>query len=251
MAEPVTEFSAGVSEQLGYYVYRLIDPRDGNTFYVGKGKGNRVFQHANHGEFDPGQDDAVSAKVQTIRSIHKAGLRVVHIIHRHGMDEPTALEVESALIDAYPGLTNIQSGFEGSERGAMNANQINDIYSREVLDNIEGKFLIIKITNYHIDRVMSEQGIVDREAAIYETVRGWWRLSKHRAEQAEYVIASCYGEVVGVYVPQEWMHHKGSNRIEFVGEPAPSEIADKYVGKIIPPQYRKKGMASPCLYTYS
>ncbi|AHI27618.1 hypothetical protein H845_3717 (plasmid) [Komagataeibacter xylinus E25] len=39
-------FSDDVSEQIGYYVYRLVDPRNGETFYVGKGKGNRVFQHA-------------------------------------------------------------------------------------------------------------------------------------------------------------------------------------------------------------
>ena len=32
---------------LGYYVYRLVDPRDNKTFYVGKGCGNRVFNHVN------------------------------------------------------------------------------------------------------------------------------------------------------------------------------------------------------------
>jgi len=29
-----------------YYVYRLVDPRTLHTFYVGKGCGDRVFQHA-------------------------------------------------------------------------------------------------------------------------------------------------------------------------------------------------------------
>ena len=33
-------FTPEVQERLGYYVYRLIDPRNGETFYVGKGKGN-------------------------------------------------------------------------------------------------------------------------------------------------------------------------------------------------------------------
>lgn len=39
-------FSEEVCERLGNYVYRLIDPRNGETFYVGKGRNNRVFDHA-------------------------------------------------------------------------------------------------------------------------------------------------------------------------------------------------------------
>ena len=38
-------FPPGVARKLKTYVYRLIDPRNGETFYVGKGKGNRVFSH--------------------------------------------------------------------------------------------------------------------------------------------------------------------------------------------------------------
>lgn len=39
----INEFSQETINKIGYYVYRLIDPRNGQTFYVGKG--NRVFQH--------------------------------------------------------------------------------------------------------------------------------------------------------------------------------------------------------------
>ena len=35
------KFNNEVIEQLDNYVYRLIDPRNGNTFYVGRGKGRK------------------------------------------------------------------------------------------------------------------------------------------------------------------------------------------------------------------
>jgi hypothetical protein len=34
----ITEFSKAVCERIGSYVYVLKDPRNGNIFYVGKGK---------------------------------------------------------------------------------------------------------------------------------------------------------------------------------------------------------------------
>ena len=41
----ICKFPNEVIEKLQYYVFRLIDPRHGETFYVGKGKGNCVFNH--------------------------------------------------------------------------------------------------------------------------------------------------------------------------------------------------------------
>jgi len=42
---PQREFSPAVVEALGYYVYLLKDPETDKVFYVGKGTGNRIFQH--------------------------------------------------------------------------------------------------------------------------------------------------------------------------------------------------------------
>ena len=82
-------FTFEVSEKLKYYVYRLVDPRNGETFYVGRGKNNRVFAHINcalkdyYGEnylSSNTEDVVVSAKYKTIREINCAGLKVIHII---------------------------------------------------------------------------------------------------------------------------------------------------------------------------
>lgn len=127
MVDEVAAFSSEVAEKLRAYVYRLIDPRNGETFYVGKGNDNRVFAHIR--EDVDGNDP--SSKLQRIRDIHLAGFEVAHVIHRHGMDERTALEVEAALLDAYPGLTNVSGGVGSAAFGAMHAKEIVRRYAAE------------------------------------------------------------------------------------------------------------------------
>ena len=92
-------FSKAVEERLKYYVYRLIDPRNRETFYVGKGVGTRVFAHAK-GELGVSEDELTN-ELKRIREIRLDGFEVTHVIHRHGMNEEMALEVEAALIDAF------------------------------------------------------------------------------------------------------------------------------------------------------
>ena len=80
---PIDSFPPGVAEQLKWYVYRLIDPRNGETFYVGKGRGNRIFAHArgNYADtvsHDTGlsevadTEDAVDLKIKRINGISGA-----------------------------------------------------------------------------------------------------------------------------------------------------------------------------------
>src|SRR5262245_12601932 len=122
-------FPADVLVKLRTYVYRLIDPRNGETFYIGKGQGNRVFAHIQAAAGLEGDD--LDNKIRRIREIQLAGFEVAHVIHRHGMDEKTAFEVEAALIDAYPGLTNIVGGTGSTDFGAMHAREIIRRYSAD------------------------------------------------------------------------------------------------------------------------
>lgn len=41
----IKSFSSKTKEALKYYVYVYSDPDTKEPFYVGKGKGNRAFQH--------------------------------------------------------------------------------------------------------------------------------------------------------------------------------------------------------------
>ena len=240
----INEFSQEVINEIGFYVYRLIDPRNGNTFYVGKGKGNRVFAHMNGAVAFEGEEDAVSEKIGTIREIQQCGLSVIHVIHRHGLSNDTALEVEAALIDAFPGLSNEAGGRGNRERGAMSAMQIQNIYKAEEIREIAEKCIIIKIKQWSVDR--HNGSLAD---AIYEATKSSWKMSLTRANSADYVLSVMDGVVKAVYSDVTWKTDKErEGRLMFDGRVAPDSISLKYIGKRIPQAYRKQGQASPCLY---
>ena len=235
-------FSSGVAAKLGCYVYRLIDPRTGTTFYVGRGRCDRVFSHAAGIERPTGAEDADSLKLRTIRAIKADGFEVENVIHRHGMNEESAKEVEAALIEAYPGLTNLQSGFDG-DRGVMHARQVIQLYEAE-----EARFLhkAILIT---INRSIEDRPIID-------AVRFAWKIDVKKARKADVVLAVRAGIVVGAYVADEWLPATPGNfpgfpeadpkRFGFRGREAPEDVKTLYVQKRTPP--RKRGEASPIRY---
>jgi hypothetical protein len=240
-------FPEEVCQKLGNYVYRLIDPRNGETFYVGKGRNNRVFDHA-AGIPEVVKDDSqtLGAKLDRIRAIKDAQLEVIHVIHRHEIPDDAIFEVEAAIIDAYPGLTNIQGGHASSDRGPSNHLELIDKYSLPALPEPIHRLILININKLE-DRS-------DRKA-IYNLVRYCWRLSRERAEKADYVLAVVRGVVVGAFRPLRWLaampenfpdipYSDGSeaHRVGFIGEEAPADVWDLYVGargkRIIDPQLK-------------
>jgi hypothetical protein len=216
------EFPSEVITKLGNYVYRLIDPRNGETFYVGRGQGNRVFQHV-AGITEGMSKEGLSDKSDRIREIKNAGLEVIHVIHRHGIPDELVNHVEAALIDAYPGLTNEQGGEGSGSYGPMHADEIIRLYALPVMEeNPEEKLVLINV-NYISDRSSKE--------AIYKQVRGNWRIAVHRARQADYVIAVLRGVAIGIFKANLWrdsLEHEGRYCLD--GEAAEEKVWQKFVG---------------------
>jgi hypothetical protein len=94
-----------------FYVYDLVDPRDGSTFYVGKGTGSRKSEHVK---------DAMrgkkSRKCSRIRDILAAGLVVGEIEVATFFDQDEAYEYEAARI-AEIGLDNLTNVLPGGHGG--------------------------------------------------------------------------------------------------------------------------------------
>ena len=240
------KFSNHVERQLQSYVYRLLDPRNGETFYIGKGSGNRVFSHIK-GELAAGTDE-LSEKLKRIREIRASGFEVGHVIHRHGLDDATAFEVEAALIDAFPEVSNEVGGARSDQRGLMHAQQIIERYEAKEA-TFRHKVVIISIN----------RSILERKNA-YEAVRYAWKIDPSEARRAELVLAVQQGLIIGAFVPTKWVKATTSNfpgtiedrpgRWGFIGHEAPDVVAKLYLRRRLPDRLRKRGAANPVRYVF-
>lgn len=214
-----------------YYVYRLVDPRTLQTFYVGKGCGDRACQHAKNVKFLLSKDeDLETLKERQIAEILASGKEVIVIIHRHGLTNKEALEVEAALMDCYPGLTNKQRGF-GIDRGAT---LLEDLLLPEYSEP-EQDYIIIKTT----------PEVIQNRGSLYEATRYAWPASLNHAQKYKYVLSVVYGVVREVYEVDHW--YPMGDRIAFEGKPTNGPIAILKSHRI-PKKYRVKGASYPFLY---
>lgn len=225
-----------------YYVYRLIDPRTYETFYVGKGCGDRVFQHTKNVKAlieNAKNYDISSLKAQQIAQIISSGKEVLSVIHRYGLTENEAFEVEAALIDAYPGLTNIQSG-HNNDRGLIATEDLFDyINAKEYIEPTE-KYIIIKTTPQ----------VININGSLYEATRKAWSANLKRASKYKYVLSVVSGIVREVYeVDTNGWYQENENRIAFNGKKASaSNPLRQLINKRIPEKYRRKGASNPFIY---
>lgn len=242
------------STELGYYVYLYVDPRNNQPFYVGKGKGNRVFSHLS--------DQSESPKVEYIEGLAHEGLEPVIEILAFGLDEETAFKVEAAAIDliGFENLTNKVLGHGSRKAGRMTVEEVQARLAVEPIGEISEPCALIKIRDSFPDSA-------SRTAQeLYDATRGMWKLNiEHAQEKAKYVLAVYGGIVREVYEVNEWLpanstqyspasknwkgteDYKTEGRIEFVGTVANDAVRNKYLWKSVSHLY-KPGNASPVMY---
>lgn len=214
-------FSENARMQLGSYVYALVDPRTDKIFYVGKGAGNRVFDHCN---FAIKEDDE-SLKLNLIREIIAEGLNVKHYILRHKLTDAEAIIVESVLIDllSYPEfnneslLANIVSGHHQWDRGIKSVEEIGIIYDCEkIIPNPNDHILLVSL-NKTFDLSRKRNDDID----LYQITRRAWLMAKYKAKQITHVLGVYRGIVRSVVKVEGYSWEKDAknrDRCSFVGK---------------------------------
>lgn len=245
-------FSPKTIEQLQYYVYVYSDPDTKKPFYVGKGKGNRVFDHLS--------DESDSEKVKKIKSLLAERKEPIIEILVHGIDEETAFKVEAAAIDliGIENLTNRQRGHHSSTYGKIEVSLLEARYNCEelILEDFSDDVMLIRINQlYHNDMTQLE---------LYEATRGYWRVNLEQAQKVKYVLAVYYGMVLEVYEVAQWfpvfstmMHQRVQEeenekllkRYEFVGRIANEDVRKKYKDKSVASIF-SKGEQNPVKYVW-
>ncbi len=247
-------FDELTEKSVGYYVYMLVDPRNSKPFYVGKGKGNRVFQHIEDAKRMP---NVHSDKLDTIREIGPE--KVQHVILTHGIDTETEVyKMEAAIIDALNylgyGLTNEVSGHHAAETGCMTTEEIIRLYHAERLERIEDNCAVINI-NGQYSRSMGHD-------AIYKATKEAWRIGKRRLGSIKYVLSEYRGLIVEVFEVERWYEvtrtygplkqKAGQTYIAygFEGKVANESVRSLYINKSIADR-KVRGRANPISYAES
>lgn len=229
-----TSFSSAVIEKLEYYVYLLVHPVTNTVFYVGKGAGNRIFQHLDEAIHSPDVYD----KLEIIRDIHASGQQVRCVIHRHGLTDKEAREVEASLIDfiGLEHLTNRIMGYETDDRGQMSIQEITERYDAPQAIITE-KVILINIRK-RFYRGMSQD-------ELYESTRKSWKATPLR-HNPQFAFAIYNGIIRQVYEIDRWYpSYEGQKRWMFDGRIALHK--QEYIGQSVV-KYLTLGAQNPVKY---
>lgn len=216
-----------IAKILRSYVYVYIDPRNGKVFYIGRGKGNRLFTHLS--------ELSEAAKVARINKIRAGGKEPQIDVLRYGLSDSEARLVEAASIDLIGKnrLTNQMAGHHESSFGRITSQRVISMLTAKKI-NVKHKAILITINKLYRSDMTKEE--------LYETTRGIWVVGETNRNKVEYALALFQGIVLEVYRIKQWFpagtlkyktrdtsHFKESGRWEFSGSIA-KDIRDEYIG---------------------
>ena len=244
------EWRPGVTEDLGYYVYLLVDPRDDRIFYVGKGTGGRCFSHIYEARKTSKDSRRDYEKLATIRAIEEAGEDVRIEILRHYLTEDQAFHLEAAAMDLleFSDLTNRVVGKGTRHLGRMGVDDINAQYGAEPVEfDPDHKVILIRVPRRF------RKGMED--GALYEATRVWWRMGSRR-KKADYAMAVHGGVVRAVYKINGWIEPTEADiaadpnrlgRHGFIGH-VDEEMEERYLFADVTAYLPERGGMNPIRY---
>mgnify|MGYP001178924859 FL=1 len=240
------KFSKEIKKALKYYVYLFSNPITGEIFYVGKGKGDRVFYHL--------EDTNENEKVKKIKEIKSQGREPKIEFLVHGVeDEVTIKKIEAAIIDLIGKnkLTNKIGGYESSYFGRMDLNQIKARYTSDEA-NITEKVVLIKLsTTFRYNMEPFE---------LYDYTRGIWKVAENRRNEITHAFAVYDGIIQETYNVLQWFkagttyanrdydEWDKTGRWEFIGSIS-EEMRTKYRYKSVE-HYWSANAQNPIRYTF-
>jgi hypothetical protein len=236
---PLRRWRPGVAEKLHHYVYLLIDPRNEQPFYVGKGIGDRCFAHLDEARKTEKDSSRDYPKLKTIREIERTGQ--VHIeLLRWGLEGPegeqTAFAIEAAAVDLLRlDLDNRASGLARG-KGRISADEV-DITLGATPANFDPDHKLMLV------RVARQFRVGMDDEALYVATRQWWRIGADRmklgtSRSPEWAMAVYKGVVRAVYRIERWRPPSAKQivaepqlkgRWAFTGKVDP-ELTNRYVG---------------------
>ena len=223
---------------LNSYIYlycEITEDHKRNPIYIGKGKSDRCLSHLSD------LDNLSSTKTKKIRYLlneNKLGIDIL----AHGLDEKTALAIESACINLM-GIDNLENLLRGHGENHKR-------YSLNELFNIKTRKKVRVRPEHSGVAILINKDYKPTFGALetFEITRGIWPQSqKTISKDAKYAYATFGGVVKEIYEIHSWVpagtqqyftieHSKERLKkctCEFIGKIASDEIRDLYLEKIL------------------
>lgn len=227
-------FSRATIEAIQSYVYALADDQD-RIFYVGKGEGNRVFDHIEEvrrhlkenkkfKSIDPieDQDDAdspLSPKQEIIAEMLQRKKEPKKYIIREGLTPDQALLIEATLISVLEwqfggALTNQIAGHGTAHFGLKTVEELEATKGKPFcIDHLPCLEEGAEVVAINVNRRWAE--VVNGTKTLIEIAEGCWKINVARARQCKYAIIHANGIVRGVFKIESWSDRDEDGRYTF------------------------------------